>query len=93
MTGPAALTGKDISRITEAVTGQPLRWAGLDESACRQALLDRHTPSWLVDAFTSMFASVREGRFQAVSRDLEQLTHQPPQSYADVIRSAGIEPV
>jgi hypothetical protein len=42
----------------------------------------------VIEAFSSMFASVREERFAAVSADIPELTRQPQQPYADFVRSA-----
>lgn len=92
LTGPAALAAGEISRITEAVTGRRLRYLALDEAAYRQRLAGDQAPDWLIDAFTSMFASVQEGRFEVVSADVPRLTGEPQQPYAEFIRSAVLEP-
>jgi NAD(P)H dehydrogenase (quinone) len=42
-------------------------------------------PEWLIEAYSSMFESVRAGRFATVSADIADLTGAPPQSYADFI--------
>jgi NAD(P)H dehydrogenase (quinone) len=92
LTGPAALTAGEISQITAAVTGRPLRYLPLDEGAYRQRLEGEQAPDWLTEAFTSMFASVRESRFDTISADVPMLTGEPQQSYADFVRSAVLEP-
>lgn len=88
LTGPAALTAGEISQITEAVTRRRLRYVALEEVAYRQRLAGERAPDWLIDAFTSMFASVREGRFEVVSADVSRLTGEPQLPYAEFIRSA-----
>ena len=92
LTGPAALTAGEISRITEAETERRLRYVALEEEAYRQRLARDRAPGWLIDAFTSMFASVEEGRFEVVSADVPRLTGEPQQPYAEFIRSAVLEP-
>lgn len=92
LTGPTALTAGEISRITEAETGRRLRYLALEEGAYRQRLARDQAPGWLIDAFTSMFASVEEGRFEVVSADVSRLTGEPQQPYAEFIRSAVLEP-
>jgi NAD(P)H dehydrogenase (quinone) len=92
LTGPAALTAGEISQITEAVTGRRLRYLVLEEGVYRQRLAADQTPNWLIDAFTSMFASVQEGRFEVVSADVPRLTGEPQQPYAEFIRSTDLEP-
>ena len=60
----------------------------LDHAAYRRRLAADRTPDWLIEAFSSMFASVREGRFAAISADIPELTGQPQLPYAEFIRSA-----
>jgi NAD(P)H dehydrogenase (quinone) len=91
LTGPAALTAGEISRLTEAGTGRRLDYLALDEDAYRQRLVGDHAADWLIEAFTSMFASVREGRFEVVSPDGPRLTGEPGRSYAEFVRTAGLE--
>jgi NAD(P)H dehydrogenase (quinone) len=86
LTGPAALTADEISQTTEAVAGRRLRYAPLEQSEYRQRLAGEQAPGWLIDAFSSLFASVQEGRFEAVSADGPRLTGEPLQSYAELIR-------
>jgi hypothetical protein len=70
------------------VTGRRIRYESLEEGAYRQRLTADQTPGRLIDAFTSMFASVREGRFDVVSGDVRRLTGEPQQPYAEFVRSA-----
>ena len=81
LTGPEALTLDDICALTAVATGRTLRRAAIDDAAYRRGLAAAGTEGWLVEAFASMWASVREGRFAAVSGDVERLTGTPPQSY------------
>lgn len=92
LTGPAALTAGEIGQITQAATGRPLRYVALEEGAYRQKLAREQAPGWLIEAFSSMFASVREGRFEVVSADIPELTGEPQQPYADFIRAVGSTP-
>jgi NAD(P)H dehydrogenase (quinone) len=92
LTGPAALTAGEISQITEAVTGRRLRYLALEAGAYRQRLAGDQAPAWLIQAFTSLFASVQAGRFEVVAADIPRLTGEPQQPYAEFLRSAGLEP-
>jgi NAD(P)H dehydrogenase (quinone) len=92
LTGPAALTAGEIGQVTEAATGHRLSYLALEEGAYRKRLAGGQAPVWLIEAFSSMFASVREGRFEVVSADIPKLIGEPQQSYADFIRAAVLEP-
>ena len=93
LTAPEALTAGEIGQITEEAAGRRLRYVALDEDAYRQRLARDQAPSWLIEAFTTMFRSVREGRFAHVSPDIPRLTGEPQQSYAAFLRSATPESV
>jgi NAD(P)H dehydrogenase (quinone) len=88
LTGPAALTADEICRVTAEVTGRRLRYLAIDEEAYRQTLSRDEAPDWLIEAFTSMFASVREGRYDVVSADGPELAGEPQQQYAEFIAGA-----
>jgi NAD(P)H dehydrogenase (quinone) len=87
LTGPAALTAAEISQVTEATTRQRLHYVPLEEREYRQRLAAEHAPDWLIEAYSSMFRSVREGRFAGVSADVVRLTGKPQQSFADFLRA------
>jgi NAD(P)H dehydrogenase (quinone) len=76
VTGPQALTAAEVA----AIAGLP--HAPLDDAGYRRRLVAEGNPDWLVEAFASMFTSVREGRFAAVAADVERLTGQPPEPFA-----------
>ena len=92
LTGPQALGVAEITRITEAVTGRELRYSPVDEPAYRERLARHGAPAWLSDAFTSMFASVGEGRFANVSADIPSLTGEPGEPFIDFLRSSWKRP-
>ena len=89
LTGPDALTVEEARRITEAETGRRLRYRAIDEDAYRRRLAGERAPGWLIEAFSSLFGSVREGRFETVSALLPELTREPRQSFSEFIRSSG----
>jgi NAD(P)H dehydrogenase (quinone) len=76
LTGPEALTAAEIA----AIAG--LDHEALDDAEYRRRLTADGNPAWLVEAFASMFASVREGRFSAVSDDIPRLTGEPQEPFA-----------
>jgi NAD(P)H dehydrogenase (quinone) len=81
VTGPDALTGAEIAVIA-GVEYQPL-----DDDEYRRRLTAEGNPTWLVQAFSSMFRSVVEGRFARVSDDVPRLTGRPQRTFAEFLRS------
>jgi NAD(P)H dehydrogenase (quinone) len=86
LTGPDALTGDEICRITEAVRRRPLRYLPVEGDEYSRRLAGEAAPAWLIEAFTSLFASVEAGRFAGVSADGPRLTGRPHEPYAEFIR-------
>jgi NAD(P)H dehydrogenase (quinone) len=92
LTGPEALTADEISRIAAATKGRSLRYLALDDEAYRERLARAETPDWLIEAYSTMFNSVREGRFELVSGDIPRFTGERQHSFAEFLRSAVPEP-
>jgi len=80
VTGPEALSGAEVA----AIAGVP--YEPLDDEEYRRRLAAEGNPGWLIDAFSSMFRSVVEGRFAVVSDDVARLTGRPQQPFADFLR-------
>jgi NAD(P)H dehydrogenase (quinone) len=85
LTGPAALTAAEICEFTRATTGRELSYSAIDEPSYRDLMARDRAPDWLIEAYSSMWTSVREGRFETVSADISGLTGSPQQSYAEFL--------
>jgi NAD(P)H dehydrogenase (quinone) len=79
ITGPEAVTAAEIA----ATAG--LDHEVLDDAEYRRRLAAEGNPDWLIEAFASMFRSVRERRFAAVSDDIPRLTGQPQEPFSDFL--------
>jgi NAD(P)H dehydrogenase (quinone) len=90
LTGPQALTADEICQITQAATGARLRYDALDDRSYRALMAGQGSPDWLIEAYSTMFASVRAGRFEAVSSDIPDLTGSPQRSYAEFVGDYGL---
>jgi NAD(P)H dehydrogenase (quinone) len=82
LTGPEALPATDVCRIAQGATGRRLRYEALDDPSYRASMARQGAPDWLIEAYSTMFASVRAGRFETVSVDIPELTGTPAQSFA-----------
>jgi NAD(P)H dehydrogenase (quinone) len=89
LTGPEALTARQVAEIAGASAGRPLAYVPLDDAGYRRRLAADRLPAWLIEAYASMFTSVREGRFAAVSTDVATLTGLPAGSFASFVSSLG----
>ncbi|HEV2825233.1 MAG TPA: NAD(P)H-binding protein [Actinomycetota bacterium] len=89
LTGPEALTAAQVTEIAGAAVGRPLAYRPLDDAGYRRRLAAEGTPDWLIEAYASMFTSVRQGRFAAVSPDVATLTGHPAGSFASFLSSLG----
>jgi len=89
LTGPEALTARQVAEIAGAAAGRPLAYVPLDDAGYRSRLAADRLPDWLIEAYASMFTSVREGRFAAVSTDVATVTGLPAGSFASFVSSLG----
>jgi NAD(P)H dehydrogenase (quinone) len=80
VTGPEALTAAEVA----AAAG--VEYEPLDDDEYRRRLAADGNPGWLIEAFSSMFRSVVEGRFARVSDDIPRLTGRPQQTFAEFVR-------
>jgi NAD(P)H dehydrogenase (quinone) len=90
LTGPEALTTAEICRITRAATARELRYVAVDERSYRNIMARDLASDWLIEAYGSMFGSVREGRFETVCADIPGLTGAPQQSYAEFLATTEL---
>jgi NAD(P)H dehydrogenase (quinone) len=74
VTGPASV---DMAAVAAGVGAS---YVPVSEAEFQAHLAGRESPWWSY-AYTSMFASIREQRWDVVSDTVERLTGQPPRSY------------
>ncbi|MFC8799277.1 NmrA family NAD(P)-binding protein [Promicromonospora sp. NPDC057138] len=86
LTGSAALTLRDMAGVLSELAGSPVRYADVAPSVLAEELARSGEDPWWTYAYSSMFASVREGRWAAVSDEVLRLTGRAPLPLADVVR-------
>jgi NAD(P)H dehydrogenase (quinone) len=86
LTGPEALTGERIADIASAA-GPAVRYKPVEDEDYRAGLAAEGEPDWLIEAYASMFRSVREARFATAPGDVERLTGRPPADFGAYLRA------
>lgn len=78
ITGPEALDMSTVAERWKLASDKPLRYVDITPRQHRIAMAQDGTEPWWAYAYDTMFASIREHRWEAVSQDVEGLTgHQP----------------
>ncbi|MQY13540.1 hypothetical protein SRB5_36880 [Streptomyces sp. RB5] len=85
ITGPAALGVAEIAAVTGEVWGTKVRYEDIDPVEYTVETARAGEEHWWLYAFSSMFASVRERRWEAVSADYTDLTGRMPAPLRDVL--------
>ncbi|MGH1564452.1 NmrA family NAD(P)-binding protein [Mumia sp. DW29H23] len=85
VTGPVALDLEAIAAATERRWRTPVRPVDVPAAAFATELAERGEDPWWSYAYASMFASVREGRWDAVSDEVRLLTGRAPLPFGDVL--------
>jgi len=86
LTGPAALGLDAVADVLSRVGERPVRYTDVPPPALAQELAGAGEDPWWTYAYCSMFASVREDRWSAVSGEVRRLTGRDPLALADVLR-------
>jgi NAD(P)H dehydrogenase (quinone) len=85
LTGPAALTVSDIAAEAARAWHAPVRYVELTPGDFQRKLAADDLDPWWCYAFSSMFASVRDHRWEQVTDEVSRLTHRQPQALSDLI--------
>jgi NAD(P)H dehydrogenase (quinone) len=86
ITGPEALDLHAVAARCAQRWQQPVRYVDISPADYQIELTRHGTEPWWNYAFTTMFDSIRQHRWQRVSDDVQRLTHQPPRALLDALR-------
>jgi NAD(P)H dehydrogenase (quinone) len=84
LTGPDALSFEDLAQIFSQAQGVPLKYAPIQPADYLLRLWEETQDPW-PHAFSSLLASICQGRFGNVSQDFQSLTGRPPVPFIDCL--------
>ncbi|MGQ7296189.1 SDR family oxidoreductase [Quadrisphaera sp. KR29] len=89
LTGPEALTLREVAQVVERVTGRPARYQPetLEEAFTSRASYG--APPWQVEAWVSTYTAIAAGQLGTVSPDVERLTGHRPLTLEEVLARAA----
>lgn len=85
LTGPEALDMRDVAAVAAGVWQTPVRYSPATPAEFQRGLAADGFDAWWCYAFSSMFASVREHRWERVSDEVFRLTHRQPRTLRDIL--------
>jgi len=80
LTGPAAVTGRDVAAALSRTIGQSVRCEAISLDQARRGMTEAGRPAWLVDAVGAPDARIVAGEAAAVTDGVEALTGDAPRS-------------
>ncbi len=88
LTGPEALSLREVAAVIEAATGRPCRYQeeSIDEAYASRRAGWPDTPEWQLDAWVSTYTAIGNGELAAVSPDLPRLLGRTPRRLGEVLR-------
>jgi len=86
LTGPEALTNKEIAQILSQELGREIRFVNLSAAQLKEALLSAGVLEWNADALLDLQRLYREGKASTVTRDVEKILGRQPISFAQFFR-------
>jgi len=76
---------KAASVITEVI-GSHVMYADVSEETSRDIMVSLGMPHWRADAFLELYALIRNGLLDEISRDYEEITGTAPSLFLDFVR-------
>lgn len=86
LTGPMAHTTGELCEIVARVTGKPVARTDASEQDYVDRCRAEGEPEIMISILASLYAAVREGFYDVVTDDIEQLTGQPAESFESYLR-------
>ena len=80
LTGPAALTRKEVAAALSQALGKPVAYVAVDDAALRGAMAG--APPVLVELMSALYGFVRQGYTAYVGADIAEATGRPPRDFA-----------
>jgi NAD(P)H dehydrogenase (quinone) len=85
ITGPESLDLHTIARLAQRAWDRPVEYVEITPSEHHIEMARAGEDSWWMYAYSTMFASVRQQRWAAVSDEVLRLTGSPPRSFSNVV--------
>lgn len=85
ITGPGSLSCEEIATIASETWGTSLKYVDIPSTDFCKELINGGEDIWWTYAYSSMFESIRQGRWELASSDVEQLTDRPPKALKDCL--------
>jgi len=86
LTGPEALTNREIAQVLSQEVGREIRFINLPAAQLKEALLSAGVLEWNADALLDLQRLYREGKATTVTRDVEEILGRKPISFAQFFR-------
>lgn len=87
VTGPDALTRRDLAAITSEVTGRPVTYVPIDADSAVAGMVDAGMPEPVAQAMVTFDTAAAAGELAVVSTAVADLTGQEPTSFASFLRA------
>lgn len=85
ITGPESLDLAAAARLSGRVWGRPVEYVDSTPAEHRVEMAGDGVDSWWIYAYSTMFDSIRQQRWAAVSDEVARLTGSPPRSFSSVL--------
>lgn len=86
LTGPESFTFEGLAGVLTGIAGIPVSYTDVPRRVLVEELAGSGEDPWWTYAYSTMFASVRAGRWGTVSGEVLRLTGSAPSSVAEVLR-------
>lgn len=85
VTGPAALTQKELARILTEITGKAITYVPADAAAVKQGMVAGGVPEPIADLYVSFDVAIARGLLAQATSTVRELTGKEPESVASFL--------
>ena len=86
LTGPEAISHRDVAGKLSAVLGRPVEHVEVSFEDAREAMVGSGMPQWLADALIELYEVRQAGYMAGVTSAVAEIIGQEPRSYEDFAR-------
>ncbi len=85
-TGPEALSYTEVAQKLSLLLGKDVQYASIASDVAADAMMEAGVPHWLCENLKELYSYLAEGKSQAITSHLSEVTNMTPRTYDDFLK-------
>ncbi len=81
LTGPQALSFGEMAEVLAGVLGKPVRYVDIPDEVAGEGMRQAGLPEYVIEGLVRTFGSIRAGRLEGCTDEVERVTGRKPRSF------------